>query len=88
MTNLSDNIDQAQKYWCEVVKGGHWDPVSRRCSFTPSGTGGGDDPSGSSGGLSQRALDRIAVIQDAKNRGLLSHDAAEAEILQIIREES
>jgi hypothetical protein len=39
-------------------------------------------------GLSSRALNRIAVVQDAERRGTISHDAAEAEILQIIREES
>jgi hypothetical protein len=39
-------------------------------------------------GLSARALERIAVIQDAQERGLLSHDKAEDEIITIIREES
>lgn len=39
-------------------------------------------------GLSRRALDRIGRVRDAERRGVIGHDAAEAEILQIVREES
>lgn len=89
MPNLSSNVEQAKAAYRYYVKGDRsiaFDPASR--SWVPvAGTSRGDD-AGDGSGLSQRALSRISGVQDAERRGFISHDAAEAEILQIIREET
>jgi hypothetical protein len=85
---MSHQTEQAKHAFDYYIKGKRdmaWDPGSR--SWVPRGTGPGDEPAPPPG-LSPRALNRIAAIQDAETRGLLSHDAAQAEILQIIREET
>lgn len=89
----NSNVTQARMAWRYYVKGDRtiaFDPASRVWvpvggDYPPGGPGPGDDPEP---GLSKRALSRIAGIQDAERRGLIGHDAAEAEILTVIREET
>jgi hypothetical protein len=90
MPGFDHNVEQAKMAWIYYFKGDRtiaFDPASRswvRVGGQPT-TDGHD---AELGGLSGRALDRIARVQDGERRNMISHDTAEAEILQIIREES
>ena len=84
-----DKVEQAKMAYRYYVKGDRtiaWDPQSGDWKQVAPKTSAGDEAG--AGGLSPRALDRIQKVQDAERRGLISHDAAEAEILTIIREET
>ena len=84
---MGDEWEQAKiafGYYFKSERTHAWDPASRK--WIPRDQA--PDAGGSPPGLSDRAEARIAKIQDAEGKGLLSHDAAETEILQIIREES
>lgn len=86
MNYQTDQAKMAYQYYIEGRRDIAWDPGSRRwVSLRPAP---GDDPATPAPGLSARATSRIAAIQDAESKGLIGHDAAEAEILQIIREET
>ena len=87
MADFGDNLQQARIAWEVYGRGSRdwlWDPVRKQWVATRPEAGAA--PAGP--GLSDRALQRIAGVQDAERRGLLSHDAAEREILDIIREET
>ena len=86
MPDFAENVDQAKAAYRYYINGDRsiaWDPASRRWLKVV-----GSQPTAEPPGLSARALERIAKLEDAKRRGLVSNDVAEGEILAIIREES
>ncbi|MFD6876992.1 MULTISPECIES: hypothetical protein [unclassified Streptomyces] len=90
MPDFAQNLEQARMAWRYYAKNDRtiaFDPASQIWIYVGGGpTAPGDDAG--PGGLSSRALERIASWQDAVRRGAVSHDAAEIEIIKIIREES
>ena len=86
---MSDQTDQAVIAFNYYIRGHRthaWDPATRRWilrSEAPPAAQAAQPP-----GLSQRALNRIAAVDDAERRGAISHDAADQERLRIVREES
>ena len=86
---MSEETDQARIAFDYYVRGKRthlWDPATRKwvpVSQAPPQAQASQPP-----GLSQRALNRIAAIDDAERRGVINHDAADRERLQIVREES
>lgn len=91
MSAFDANVNQAKLAYRYYVRGDRsiaWDPASRTwvpVAGTPQGSGPAHDDGN---GLSARCLERVGRVQDAERRGLISHDAAETQILQIIREET
>jgi hypothetical protein len=79
---MSDQWDQAKLAYRYYFKGDRtiaWDPASRK--WVPVNK---EEVPDSTPPLSARTRLRIGKIQQAEKEGLLSHDAAEAEILQIL----
>lgn len=88
MPDFDANVDQALAAYRYYIKGDRsiaWDPASRRWVKVATEAPPAPTPPPT---LSARALERVGKIQDAERRGLLSHDAAEQEIVQILREET
>jgi hypothetical protein len=87
---VNDQVEQAKLAYQYYIKGRRdhaWDPASRK--WVPlSASSGGNAPRTSPPALSARARSRIEAIQEAERDGIISHDAAEAEILTILREET
>jgi hypothetical protein len=89
MSWQTEQAKMAYRYYIQGDRTIAWDPQSGTwVPVAQTSRGDSTPPPGAPGYLSSRALQRIGPIQDALARGLISHDAADAEILQILREET